>query len=319
MSYMMNILITFPANSWRDDVYLRKVHSVVVDTSFYNLTDKASIKLPRNIPLFNNTQLRELIAIGDAVRIAVGYNGSFLEVYNGYVTNISADIPVVIECEDAIWLLKQQPVNKSYETVKLQALLEDVQSSYNVDAFDVELGQVRLANTTVAGVLEWLKKEYGFYSFMRQGDLVCGKPYISNPVVSKFVMERNVRKSNLKYQGAEDRKVKLTARSTSSTGTKTEVTVGDDVGDQITVAFYNITSSEELEKLANEALSKYKRNGYTGTFDAFGLPLVFHGHQVEISSNQYNERNGTYYIGAVRYEYSPTAGLLQTIQPTEQV
>lgn len=285
------------------------------------MTDTAEIVLPRNVPLFTDEELKDVLAVGDAVEIQMGYDGVTNKVFEGYITEINAGVPVKITCQDAMWKLKQKAVNKSYQSTTLQALLEDIQSDYTVDAKAITLGQLRFAQTTVGKVLEFLKQNYGLLSFFRDGVLVCGNIYDEDAVPHNFTIEKNVKDNGqgLSYKSTADSLVKVTLESVQFDGTTTKVSVGDSGGDEINIKTVGVTDTTELTKLANEKLALYKRAGYSGNFKAFGTPLVKHGEKCSLKSELFPERDGEYYVSGVKYEFDTTPHFQQTINLSELV
>ena len=62
---------------------------------------------------------------GDSVRIHLGYNGSLQLAFAGYASVTSASRPVVITCEDEMFMLKQMPARKkAYRSVTIETLLK---------------------------------------------------------------------------------------------------------------------------------------------------------------------------------------------------
>lgn len=320
MHYLMSILVVF-SNTRGTSFSIRKVSSCFVESSYKELSDKATIVLPRNVPLFTDSALRTLIQVGDQVEIFMGYNGNTNSVFDGYITEINAGIPTEIKCEDAMWKLKQTPVNKSYRSTTLQALLEDIQSDYSVDAKAITLGQLRFAQTTVGKVLEWIKQQYGLNSFFRDGKLVCGNIYQEDSEAKSFVIEHNIKDNGqgLSYKSTTDTRVKVTLESINTDGTNTKVSVGDSGGDEINIKTVGITDTTELTALANEKLALYKRGGYTGNFKTFGTPLVKHGEKCSLKSELFPERDGEYYVSGVKYTFDTTPMFEQEITLSESV
>lgn len=316
MTLTMNCLIEFPEHEGRAAFSIRKVHRIEIESSWKLLTDRARIELPRNVKDFEKEKVREVFRRGAPVVIYFGYNGTLIEQFRGYITQVSADIPIVIKCEDEMWRVKQLPVNLSYKNVLLDELLKAIAPGYEVDALEgVQLGGVRFSKTTAGKVLEKLQQEWNLYSYMEGSTLKCGKYYADDteekPV--NFDLERNAVSNDLNYKKKEDILIKIRAVSTLSNGNKLEVIVGDENGEERQLSYYNIRIKGELEVLATKDLEKHKRDGFDGSFTAFGIPSVRHGLKVKLTSSLYEDRSGLYYIDSVNKQYS-SEGIRQDIQ-----
>ena len=94
------------------------VNNVSIKSSFKNMTDTAQITLPRKITWTTKTGqklslingVKSIIQRGDKIKIELGYytNGTagLREVFNGYVTKLVPNAPVIIDCEDSMFVIK---------------------------------------------------------------------------------------------------------------------------------------------------------------------------------------------------------------------
>ncbi len=319
MFYAMQSRLVFSANSRREELVIQRVSSVEIESSWKLLTDRAIIVLPRNTIDFDSKKVSELFRVGDECSIFLGYNGNLVQEFQGYVTKVSADIPLMIKLEDEMWRLKQMPVNVSMKNATLPELLAKVLPSYKVDALDIELGTVRFPKTTVAQLLKRLQEDYSLYAYMKGKELVCGKVYSDDSETVNYGLENNVISTNLKYQNAEDIRIKIEAISTQSDGSKLSVSIGDEDGELRQLSYYNITNKEELKRLAELDLLKYSRDGYEGDLTSFGLPVVRHGYKANMTSTQYPERNGRYYVESVKIRFNDAPEYRRIVQIGEAV
>jgi hypothetical protein len=307
--------ITFAATESRPELILRNVNAVHIESGWKRLTDTAEITLPRKAIYLEQGkttvsfyEVKEYFKRGDAVIIELGYNGNYVTEFTGYITHVSADIPIKIKLEDEMYQLKKLPVNISFKTTSLQKLLKEIIPGYEVDALEVELGSLRFAKTTVAKVLEFLKDEYSLFSYMDGKKLVCGKIYAddSDSETVELHLEKNVVNNDLNYKDKEDVLIRINAVSTLKNGDKIEVTVGDETGEERQLSYYGIEIEAELTKLANEDLKKYKVDGFTGSVKAFGIPFFKHGMKVNLTSDLYPDRNGLYYVEETIVDFNDT-------------
>lgn len=315
----MQSRLVFPSTQNRESITVQRVSSVEIESSWKLLTDRAVVVLPRNTTDFNKLNIKDLFRVGDKCEVWLGYNGDLVKEFEGYITRVFADVPFRIELEDEMWKLKQVAVNVSMKAATLPQLLNQILPSYSIDALDVSLGTVRFPNTTVAQVLKKLQEDFGLYAYMKGTQLVCGKVYYDDAESVDFGLEQNVVETNLKYQRAEDIKIKIRAVSTLSNGEKLTVEVGDADGELRQLSYYNITSESELKKLAELDLIKYRKDGYEGSITAFGVPYVAHGYKANITSSQYAERDGQYYVERVTKRFNDSPEYRQIIELGEEV
>ena len=313
--------ITFPATENRGTVVLKSPSSVTVDKSWKTLTDTATITMARKVRDFDKQKVRDIFRYGDPVIIELGINGIYHKEFEGYIIKVSADIPIVIECEDEMHRIHKVPVNASFPNTNLQGLLKTLLPTYNIDALEVEIGAVRFAKTNMGKVLEFLKDDYSLYSYMKGKELIVGKVYADDSDVQPIPLnlERDLANNSLKYRHREDIVIRINAVSTLSDGTKIEVTVGDEDGEERQLTYYAIGNTIELEKLANEDIKKYKIDGFNGSIKTFARPIIEHGNKVKLTSTIYPDRNGTYYVERVKINFDDSPQYRRTIELGDKV
>lgn len=315
---VMMAKIEFPAVERRAGFILRKISGVRITNSFRQLTGRTEITLPRNIKLdipgvgigrnsepvrFDRFNIKEVFKPGDPVKISLGYGDELQEEFSGYVSQVSADIPIVIKCEDEMYQLKKKPAKYSSNSATLKELLTAILPGYELDVLEnAELGSIRLTNTTVAGVLIKLSESpFGLYSYFVGKKLICGKYFAANtkvPVV-KFHLERNVVGTNLSYRSGADLRVKIKAVNTLLNGKKTVFEYGDPDGTLQTLPYLNITNHAKLEERVKQDYEAMKQDRLEGSITAFGIPRVLPGWKANIISAVYPDRNGTFYIEGI--------------------
>jgi len=322
MTLTMTCKIVFHKNDRRDNIVLNRVTEIEYESSWKEMTDRGSLTLPRNVRYFDKYNVREVFRKGDQVTIYFGYDGINEKEFEGYISEVSADIPIVIKFEDEMFNVRKIPVNYAAANTGLKELLQKIIPGYEIDALEgVQLGAVRLSKTGVGAVLEKLQSDWGLYTYMRGKTLVCGKYYADEsqykPV--KFNLERNCVSTALNYKKKEDVSLKIKVVSTLSNGKKIQVdNIGDKDGNERQLTFYNIEIEAELERLGKLEYEKYKVDRFEGSFTAFGIPTVRHGLKVAIASNLYDDRVGNYYIEKVVKKFSPS-GIRQDITLGDKV
>lgn len=312
--------ITFTSAKTGEILEFDFCESLQIVSSFEDLTDTAKIKFPRKLSLNGkNIFLGETAKFkrGDKVKIELGYNPKLRTVFEGYINKVGSNIPIEIECEDAMFLLKKNTI-KSFvkETVSLKELLTSIlPKGIEFEDLGVQLGSFRISNATSAKILDTLKSEYGFYSYFMDGKLHCGLPYnASKTNTAEFAFEENIiNQDDLQFQQADDINIKVVAISMQSDNSKKEITVGDADGAQRTFYTYNSTEAD-LKKFADLKLNEVRYTGYVGSIFTFGEPYMRHGDIAKITSKKLPERNGNYLIKSVTRELSVDVGYKQTLQ-----
>lgn len=322
MTLTMTCKIIFHANDRRNAIILNRVTEIEYESSWKEMTDRGSLTLPRNVRYFDKYNVREVFRKGDQVTVYFGYDGNNAKEFEGYISQVSADIPIVIHFEDEMFMVRKIPVNYSSANVGLEELLKIIIPGYDIDAIEgVQLGAVRLSKTAVGPVLEKIQSDWGLYTYMRGKTVVCGKYYADEskfPAVN-FNLERNCVSTSLNYKKKEDVSLKIKVISTLRNGNKIEVdNIGDRDGNERQLSFYNIEIKAELERLGKLEYQKYKVDKFEGNFTAFGIPTVRHGLKVVLKSNLYDDRNGSYYIEKVSKKFD-TGGIRQDITLGDKV
>lgn len=323
----LNSKITFTSKTDGSQIVFDFVNKVEIESSYENLTDTATITLPRKLN-FNGKALvtgnNSLLKRGDKVKIELGYFPRLRTVFTGYIKTLTTNSPLVIECDDEMFVLKQTIVTypKKYNLVTqgksgknlkhpkvisakvtLKELLDNIipdDIEYKC-LLDVNIGSFRASNASVAKVLDTLKSDYGFYSYFVDGVLNVGlaaDASVTNTELFEFE-ENIIDESDLEYQRKDDVRLRVKAININSAdNSRTTVDVGDDDGVQKTVYTQNSTETD-LQKFAILKLIELKYEGYKGSFETLGEPYVKHGDAAKLVSKKYPEKNGTYSIVGV--------------------
>lgn len=322
MTLAMVCKIVFHKNERRDEITLHKATEIQFESSFKELTSRGSLIIPRNVRYFDKHKVRDVFRRGDALTIYFGYNDNLIKEFEGYISEVSADIPIEIKFEDEMFMIRQLPVNFSSPNITLEKLLKQIIPGYEIEALEqVELGSVRLSKTQVGPVLEKLQSDWGFYTYVKDKKVICGKYYADDssekPVY--FHLEKNCVSTSLNYKRADDIRIIFRYTSTIAKGEKIEVEFGDkDFNVEVSAKFNYIKIKSELQKLAERDYKKAKVDRFDGSFTAFGIPSVRHGLKCVLDSSLYTDRKGTYYIEAVKKTFDIN-GIRQEISVGEKV
>lgn len=304
------------------------VVNITIISGWDIFTDTAIMKFPTNLR-DENIELLSEIAKGDEVNINIGYYPDLNLHFTGFVSSVSQpQNPMIIKCEDLMWKLKQEnTVNFSQKGITLDELLTEV-TTYDYDAVDANLGAIRINQATTTDILNRLKKTYGLRSFIRDGILVVGFPYVAEGETHKIFMNGEngtvINSNNLKYQNADDVVTIVKGTSYQDDNSKIErwgyyedeeikISETEKKGAIRTLQFYNISASDLEENIRNR-MPDFNFSGYSGDFLTFLQPKVVHGDKIEIANPKFPEQDGTYLVKKVTTTFGEGIGGRQRIE-----
>ena len=299
------------------------VCNVKIDTSIETLTDTCTITIPRKLQ-WNGAAIamgdsslngEPIIKRGDKVVVQCGYDGNMKTRFIGYIKNIKAGVPVTVECEDTMFLLKKGSITKSYpQRHSLKQLLTDIIPA-GIEWFvpnDTQLEYCQAVNytrVTPAKILEDLKED-SIYSYFRnitengvtRSVLYSGLPYYTEfRNTANFQFGYNIIKDDLTYKRAEDISIKLVCISHFKDNKTIEKEFGDTDGEVRTFNFVDLNVND-LEIYGKRELDRIKHTGYFGNFTTFGVPELEKGDVSAVTGNQYHP-DGSYLTKSVKIEF----------------
>lgn len=253
------------------------VTSVELERDTEKLTDVCTITLPKRLKWDGHTEIP--VKRGDAVKVWLGYGDKPELAFVGYIRDVGFKTPIVLKCEDEMFMLKQKEcIKKAYKSVDLTTLLHD-QGLADVKVFgEQNLGAFRVTDNTVAALLGRLQ-DNGVRSFYRYEDgkpiLYCGVLFNREAKVSQaFITGINIiDDKNLEQQQAANVRVKVKAVSLMPDNKKIKIEVGDNDGEHRTLHTYN-KNEKELKAWAEQEIKRLKVDGITGSFTTFGYKLL---------------------------------------------
>lgn len=279
----------------KKNVVLSSISQINITTSINTLTDTAKVVLPRNLK-WKERDLGQYVSRGDEVIISLGYADELKAVFSGFVKNVSTSTPIVLECENEAYELKQQMVEaKIYDKLNLK----DFCSEYikvDQEVASVELGEVRVnGQTSVSGVLDYFIKNYPVCFFLRGGKFYGGlkSSMLLKGDESKVVnltYGLNMISDTLEYVRADEVNYVVKAKVIMKNNSKLEYSTGGD-GDVRTFLVPGAKSIGELKEYAEERLKELKVDRMTGTITLFGVPYVRKGDVVYLTDNINVERD----------------------------
>lgn len=332
--------------------------------SWVDLTNQAKITLPKNIytvdkngnrlNLFGtkpNELINNLFRRGDKVSINYGYityeNGNeFLDlprtpIFEGFITSVGSKFPIVLECEDNMWLLKQIPCkpqvwskDKTVEDL-LKSLLRFTDFTVN-GLTKTTVGDLVIQDETVAQLLARLQKDFHFEAYFKGNELRIGSVVYIEKEAKEFTFEfqKNIISDELTFQRKDDVKLSAVCESINTvnggtnkkgqTKTKEErLTIlvyfdkdgvaqykekkkGEDLpenveGERRKLFFPNVKTAKDLFEKGKLELEKFYYTGFKGKFTTFAIPYVQMGDNVTIKDPLMPDRDGKYKVKSVRY------------------
>lgn len=287
------------------------VTEVTTESSWQNLTDRARVILPKNITVDAKPVVEgnnAVFKIGDSVTIELGYDYQFDTVFAGYVSDVKTKVPLEIQCEDSMWLFKQQSYKKTFASVTVKGLIDYLLTkvatkfSVNYSFPDLSLGKFRINLATGAQVLEELRKTYGIQSYFREGTLYVGFAYTHDSVAYRkeipFQFNASIIEDDLIYKNAANTRLKIVGTALNADNKQLTAEAGDGDGIQVPRFYYHKTQNE-LQALVNNEARTLKITGFEGSFLTFGKPYVRQGDAVLLRDNELPERDGTYLVQKV--------------------
>ena len=302
----LNSKITFTNKDTAEEIIFTFVNSVVIKSSYETLTDTARIIVPQKLTFQGvpiTTGVTTLFNRGDSVKIELGYFPNIRTVFEGFIAKVSPKTPLVIDCEDSMFLLKQDTVTNSFTNASLEAVLKDIIPEGIVVkniAKVPELGKLRYSRVTPAKVPT---------PVLRVG-LASDA---SDTNTETFIFEERVIRDELDFQTSDDIQYRVTCISLDTkTNAKVEANAGDAEGQQQTFHYQNLTLAE-CQAHADNLVTELKYTGFRGTFTTFGEPFIRHGDTAKLISSKYPEKDGEYLTVDITRSFG-VAGYRQEIE-----
>ena len=293
--------------------------SIVKDANM--LGNTATIKVP-GMAYGVALEIEEKLKRGNDVLIELGYDGELVQEFTGFITSISTDNTITINCEDAVYLTRQPVANAVYKNISVAEIATKVINqiaTLNIKIgdglSDIMYNKYTISNANAWDVLNKLKEENGLHIFFVGTVCHVNLKYVykSGEVVYHF--GRNVEEADLKYEKAEDKAVEVEVIGITRDNQKVKVNAGKTGGDKITVHRYNVTDKKALQAIAEQELLKYSYTGYEGTFKGWLTPYCSVGASVTITDPDYPSREGVYYAEKVEVRFNRQGGA-RIVNPT---
>ena len=304
------------------DYTFSSVNEVEVTKSVEELVDTAIIKLPTKFKIRSTGELKyieEVIKPGDKVDITLAYEGKFEKMeFAGYVSKVSPKIPMEIQCEDAMWLLRRKNINKAFGKTTLKEVLNEVVAGTGVQLSEkvpqMQIDKFIIQNANGAQVLQKLKEDFAISAYLDdEGKLYAGLEQMNNiGQVAIYDLNYNLVSNDLEFKTEDEKKLKVRYTYIDKANKKKQVEVGDQDGELRTFHTSVISDEAQLRKMAEAELKKNKYSGFEGSVKSFLIPFATRGMVAEIRDKEHENRQGKYFIKKVVTSFE-TSGARRTV------
>jgi hypothetical protein len=301
------------------DLVITNVIAIQIENSLNSLIDTATITLPREFRLNSNTDFRgkhllDFIQKDMPVEIKLGYNEDLQTEFTGYITEIGAEIPTVIRCEDEMSKLKKsKKFNLNFESISLEDLLSEIAAGYTLACSQISLGKLSIQNATAYEVLEDLRK-FGIKCWFVGKVLKAGTVLdLAENNIHSYQFGKNIRESSdLKYVSKDKKDLKIKAISIQKgSSKKTIYEFGTNVNGERTLHAPLNLSSAELKEWAENYYKTIVFEGYEGNVDGWCIPRTKAGDVLELVDPNYpnQKRDGKFLIEEVGINVDESNGI----------
>jgi len=298
--------------------------SFEVNQDVDNLSVTGEVRLPLRAVIKEDTSKKvimidESIKSGDTIKIECGYleEDKIRQVFDGYISNIDPGNFIKISIEDAVYLLRKQAVviNKEDITVTdlVKLIISGTSLKLSASTINMKIDQFNYKGSA-AGALAKLKESLNLTCYVDGDELFVGGQTGNQKGSINAIYGRNILNNQVSYQYADANPVQVTVIGKKETGEEVKVIAGMEGGTSMTFYKYNVTDQELLKKIAEEELLKYSYDGFKGSLKLWFIPFAEMGGSVNYKNEDYSvETEGKYFIKGVKYFFSTSDGLKQTI------
>lgn len=286
---------------------VQTLKEVKINTSVLNLSDTASIELPGQY-LNIWRKIEDKVHVGDAVTIQLGYDNDLETEFTGYLKRISRDNnSLVLECEDALYLLDKTVKDMEYKTITLKELLQkiltQVDPEMTVDCdYDFTYEKLVVFKSTALDVLKKVHDDTKANIWF-EGKTLHVHPVYQEQKGDKAVIydtEVNVQSNELKWKDKADKKVMVEVKFTKPNGELAKQEYGVSGGQKVT-RYVDSNNESDLKKAAENEYNLWNYSGYEGSFTGWLVPVVKAGESVRLRDKERPESK--YYVTGVEIEF----------------
>lgn len=287
---------------------VQTLKEVKITTSVLNLSDTATIEMPGQ---YLNTwrAIEDKVHVEDPVTIQLGYNNDLETEFTGYLKRIARDNnSLVLECEDALYLMDKTVAEMEYKQITIEALLNKITSQVDPDItvecdYDFTYEKMVVFKSTALDVLKKI------HSDTKANIWFEGKTLHVHPVYQKkkegekpviYDTEVNVQSNELKWKDEKDKKVMVEVKFKKPNGELAKQEYGVSGGEKVT-QYVQSSSEKDLKKAAENEYNLWNYSGFEGSLTGWLVPVVKAGGSVRLRDKERPE--GTYYVTGVEIEF----------------
>lgn len=306
---------------------LRGLHAYEGKKSVHQIVQTCKLELPLSI-LYRNNEILERVKLidkikeGDKVTINLGYNDDNKKEFEGYIKRINPKMPLELEIEDSMYLLRKIRLKKSFKKNDVKDVItyildelyqqQGVRFEMYADIPKVEVFNFWMNEANGITALQELEDKYLLSSYLTEIDgkptLYVGLMYGLKKKTVKYVFNRNtISLDDLKYNKPGDRTFKVEYVHINEAGRETKYEFGDPKGELDKTVIHGDVSVDTINHMAASKLEGLKAGGYKGGFTTFLIPNVEPADIGNCSDPQFNERGGNYYISTVTTNFGSGA------------
>jgi hypothetical protein len=287
---------------------VQTLKEVQIKTSVLNLSDTATIEMPGQ---YLNTwrTIEDKVHVGDPVTIQLGYNNDLETEFTGYLKRIARDDnSLVLECEDALYLMDKTVADMEYKQITIEALLNKITSQVDPDItvvceYDFTYEKIVVFKSTALDVLKKIHSDTKANIWFEGKTLHVHPVYQEKKEGDKSVIydtEVNVQSNELKWKDQSDRKIQIEVAYTNAKGEISKQQYGVSGGEKVT-RYVDASSEDDLKKAAENEYNLWNYSGYEGNLTGWLVPIVKAGGSVRLRDKERPE--GTYYVTGVEIEF----------------
>ncbi|KMQ63007.1 hypothetical protein ACM46_13740 [Chryseobacterium angstadtii] len=320
-------MLTLTSNISIKDVKDIKASKVTWKSEVGSFIDSCTIELPR-ISYLKNTRVQTqdlnkdressermgyAFKEGDFVSVSLGYNNVNKKRFEGFIKRVNMGIPVKIECEGYGYKLYDIIFNKTYPTVTVRKLLEELTVGTGItlsgEIPDIPLKNVRFKNVSGIKVLEWLKDECKLAVYFNMNVIYVGTQFGKVQKRIKARIGWNTVKDDEFQQKAVDKSTKIVIKEKNDKGevNKTKSDQQKSSGEKSLKVKAGIPGNF-LKEIANRLQTKENYKGYEGNITLFLEPYAVKGMVLELEGGMYPDKTGEYFIESVSGEFGASGG-----------